>query len=218
MLHQPNRLLWRPSVREQQGLREQQGVARGERPSSRCRLRADCPCQSKLRRQTPAAVCMYEASRGAAHACGLLCYRAHRFRNPHPVCHPEPRSRYHPTVHSMIPCIQALPAAPAPTSEARSWLQDATTAAEQRNIELRTRSHLLSSVDPVPYGDTNGPTHAPAVVSIAPSAAAVPAPSLGPWRIVRCIVARFIHYALLHANSGQPILVTHATVQPVIVN
>ena len=112
---------------------------------------------------------------------------------------------------SMIPCIQALPAAPAPTSEARSWLQGATTAAEQRNIELRTRSHLLSSVDPVPYGDTNGPTHAPAVVSIAPSAAAVPAPSLGPWRIVRCIVARFIHYALLHANSGQPILVTHAT-------
>ena len=127
------------------------------------------------------------------------------------LCHPEPRSRYHPTVHSMIPCIQALPAAPAPTSEARSWLQGATTAAEQRNIELRTRSHLLSSVDPVPYGDTNGPTHAPAVVSIAPSAAAVPASSLGPWRIVRCIVARFIHYALLHANSGQPILVTHAT-------
>ena len=117
---------------------------------------------------------------------------------------------------SMIPCIQALPAAPAPTSEARSWLQDATTAAEQRNIELRTRSHLLSSVDPVPYGDTNGPTHAPAVVSIAPSAAAVPASSLGLWRIVRCIVARFIHYALLHANSGQPILVSLA--QPVIIN
>ena len=103
---------------------------------------------------------------------------------------------------------QALPAAPARTSEARRWLQGATTAAEQRNIELRTRSHLLSSVDPVPYGDTNGPTHAPAVVSIAPSPAAVPASSLGPWRIVRCIVARFIHYALLHANSGQPILVS----------
>jgi hypothetical protein len=68
---------------------------------------------------------------------------------------------------------------------------------------------LLSSVDPVPNGDTNGPTHAPAVVSLAPSAAAVPASSLGPWRIVRCIVARFVHYALLHANSGQPILVSH---------
>ena len=119
---------------------------------------------------------------------------------PSSVCHHEPRSRYHPTVliidtmmgktlllDSMIPCIRALPAAPAPTSEARSWLQDATTAAEQRNIELRTRSHLLSSVDPVPYGDTNGPTHAPAVVSLAPSAAAVPAFSLGPWWIVRCI-------------------------------
>ena len=33
----------------------------------------------------------------------------------------------------------------------------------QREIELRTRSmsHLLSSVDPVLYCDTNGPTHAP---------------------------------------------------------
>ena len=163
---------------------------------------------------------MRQAAGPLMHA-GFLRYRVHRFRNPHPVCHPEPRSRYHPTVliidtmmgktllrDWMIPCIQALPAAPAPTSEARSWLHDATTATEQRNIELRTRSHLLSSVDPVPYGDTNGPTHAPAVVSIAPSAAAVPASSLGPWRIVRCIVARFIHYALLHANSGQPILKT----------
>jgi hypothetical protein len=69
---------------------------------------------------------------------------------------------------------------------------------------------LLSSVDPVLYGDTNGPTHAPDVVSLAPSAAAVSASSLGPWRIVRCIVARFIHHASLHAYSGQPILVSHA--------
>jgi hypothetical protein len=68
---------------------------------------------------------------------------------------------------------------------------------------------LLSSVDPVLYGDTNRPTHAPAVVSLAPSAAAVPASSLGPWRIVRCIVARFIHHALLHALI-LPILVSHA--------
>jgi hypothetical protein len=108
------------------------------------------------------------------------------------------------------PCIQALPAAPARTSEARSWLQDATTAAEQRNIELRTRSHLLSSVDPVPYGDTNEPAHAPAVVSLAPSAAAVPASSLGPWRIVRCIVARF-SFIMLYS---MPIMVSQLMINP----
>ena len=60
----------------------------------------------------------------------------------------------------------------------------------QRKIELRTRSmsHLLSSVDPVLYCDTNGPTHAPAVLSLVSSAASVFASSLGPLRIVRCIV------------------------------
>jgi hypothetical protein len=45
----------------------------------------------------------------------------------------------------------------------------------QRKIESRTRSmsHLLSSVDPVLYCDTNGPTHAPTVFSLASSAASV---------------------------------------------
>ena len=72
---------------------------------------------------------------------------------------------------------------------------------------------MLSSVDPVLYGDTNGSTHAPVVVSLAPSAAAVPASSLGPWRIVRCIVVRFIHHALLRALI-LPILVSNNATGP----
>ena len=60
----------------------------------------------------------------------------------------------------------------------------------QRKIEVRTwsMSHLLSSVGSVLYCDTNGPTHAATVLSLASSAASVFASSLGPLRIVRCIV------------------------------
>ena len=60
----------------------------------------------------------------------------------------------------------------------------------QRKIELRTRSmsHLLSSVDLVLYCYTNGRTRVPTVLSLASSAASAFASSLGPLRIVRCIV------------------------------
>ena len=72
----------------------------------------------------------------------------------------------------------------------------------QRKIELRTQSmgHLLSSVVPVLCCDTNRPTHAPTVLSLASSADSVCASSLGPLRIVRCVV--LLHRAghLLYAH------------------
>ena len=55
-------------------------------------------------------------------------------------------------------------------------------------------SHLLSSVDPVLYCDTNGPTRAPAVLSLAPSAASVSASSLVLLRVVRFLgLLRRVH-------------------------
>ena len=73
----------------------------------------------------------------------------------------------------------------------------------QRKIALRTRSmsHLLSSVDPVLYCDTNGPT---TVLSLASSAASVFASSLGPLRIVYCIILlhRAMHSLSVHYCSS----------------
>jgi len=78
--------------------------------------------------------------------------------------------------------------------------------------------YLLSSVDTVLYCGTNGPTHAPTVLSRALSTGSVLASSLGPLRVVhfivllhrvvRCtvcalhtavsVVVRFMHCALHH--------------------
>jgi hypothetical protein len=65
-------------------------------------------------------------------------------------------------------------------------------------------SHLLSSVDPVLYCDTNGPTHVPTVLSLASSAASVFASSLGPLRIVHCIILlhRAMHSLSVHYCSS----------------
>jgi hypothetical protein len=65
----------------------------------------------------------------------------------------------------------------------------------QRKIELRTRSmsHLLSSADPVLYCDTNGPTHAPTVLSLASSTVCALLQRL------RCLFALFI----MLINSGE---------------
>jgi hypothetical protein len=93
-------------------------------------------------------------------------------------------------------------------------------------------SHLLSSVDPVLYcdTDTSGPTHAPTVYRLFHRLLqCVLLASLGPLWIVRCIVlfhravhslsahycsscvvVRFIHRALLRALI-LPILVNNAT-------
>jgi hypothetical protein len=56
-------------------------------------------------------------------------------------------------------------------------------------------SHLLSSVDPVLYCNTNGPTQVPTVLSLASSVASGFASSLGPLWIVRCTVLlhRVVH-------------------------
>jgi hypothetical protein len=97
-------------------------------------------------------------------------------------------------------------------------------------------SHLLSSVDLVLYCDsvfcdTNGPTHAPTVLSLAPSAASVFASCFG-WAIAdcalnrlasqsgaftvpvhycsSCVVVCFIHHALLRALISS-ILASNAT-------
>ena len=68
------------------------------------------------------------------------------------------------------------------------------------------QSYLLSSVDPVLYCDTNGPTHAPTVLSLAPSPASVCASSLGPLRVVRfllsCFAERCIHYCLCATSAA----------------
>jgi hypothetical protein len=92
----------------------------------------------------------------------------------------------------------------------------------QRKIRVGNTEHepyICFRVDPVLYCcDTNGPTHAPTILSLASAAASVFASSLGPLWIVRCIVllhrvvhslsvrycsscviVRFIHHALLCA-------------------
>ena len=59
-------------------------------------------------------------------------------------------------------------------------------AKDPSRCEVRTRSmsHLLSSVDPVLYCDTNGPTYAPTVLSLASSAVLVCC--FFAWAIANC--------------------------------
>jgi hypothetical protein len=70
-----------------------------------------------------------------------------------------------------------------------------TYICSSEHLHSRSMSHLLSSVDPVLYCDINGLTHAPTVLSLAPSTGSVSASSLGSLGMVRFLVVlhRVVH-------------------------